>query len=91
MQAYLRHHIDTKDSFKDKNRSRFHQQGIKELKVGIFGRGMTFGEDDVFKNRGYMFSLKAASSNVVTYEVTAKQFMLFLRSRGKEKDFKKWI
>ena len=52
---------------------------------------MTFGDVDVFKKRGYMFTLRAAESNIVTYEMRTKDFNLFLRSRGKASDFKIWI
>lgn len=90
VQAYLRHYIDKKETFKQKNRSRFFQQGIKEIKVANIGPGMTFGDTDVFKQRGYMFTLKTGSSNVITYEMSSKQFMLFLQSRSKEKDFSHW-
>ena len=52
---------------------------------------MTFGDVDVYKKRGYMFTLKTASHDVVTYEMSSKQFMLFVQSRGKEKEFKSWV
>ena len=52
---------------------------------------MTFGDVDVYKKRGYMFTLKTASHDVVTYEMSSKQFMLFVQSRGKEKEFKAWV
>ena len=51
---------------------------------------MTFGDVDVHKKRGYMFTLRTASSGVVIYEMSSKHFMLFLSSRGKEKEFSSW-
>lgn len=51
---------------------------------------MTFGDVDAYKKRGYMFTLRTASSGVVIHEMSSKHFMLYLSSRGKDKDFGSW-
>lgn len=60
------------------------------MKVGIFGPGKTFGDIDAHRKRGYMYSVRAVSSDVVLYEVSASDFIVHIKSIGKEKRFKAW-
>jgi len=71
VQAYLIKNVDTRISFKEKHRSKFNQQNLKEIKVANFGAGSTFGDIDAFRQRGYMYTLRSASSDVVLYEVSS--------------------
>jgi len=90
VQMYLSQHIDFRTSFKDKHRSKFNQQNLREIKVAGLGIGQTFGDIDAYRQRGYMYTLRSASSNLLLYEIKSSDFVLHLRSHGKEKEFRKW-
>ena len=55
--------------------------------MAILGAGKTFGDIDAYRNRGYMYSLKSASSDVILYEVDAKDFIVHVKSIGKDREF----
>lgn len=84
VQAFLRNHLDTKESFSEAHRSKFRQQCIKEVKVGLIGPGRTFGDIDAMKNRDYMYTLRTASSDCVIYELETHNFLLFIKGHGKD-------
>ena len=90
VQHYLAQNIDLRVHFKDKHRSKYNQQSIKEVKVGIIGSGQTFGDIDAYRQRGYMYTLRTASSNCVFYECDARDFVTHIKSINKEREFKRW-
>ena len=49
VQGYLRQHVNTNESFKTNHRSKYHQSSFKELKIGVIGSGMTFGDVDALR------------------------------------------
>ena len=58
--------------------------------MAVIGSGKTFGDIDAYKKRGYMYSIRSASSNAVYYEVDAKDFVVHIKSINKEREFKRW-
>jgi len=57
----------------------------------VLGSGKTFGDIDAYKKRGYMYTLRTASSKVLLYEIYASDFMNLLKGQGgKEREFKRW-
>jgi len=86
----LRSFVDQKETFKDRHRSRFNQRAFKEVKLGLFGAATTFGDLDSAKNRNYLYTMRAAKPNVKVWEIKADEFMLAIRSSGKDRQFKKW-
>ena len=46
---------------------------------------MSFGDIDAFKSRRYMYTYKTASNNVKLYQIDANDFVMYLRSNGKDK------
>ena len=83
-------HIDTRQNFKEQHRSLFNQKSISELKVTILGRGMSFGDIDAYKDRNYMYTYKTVSNNVKMYQIDANDFVMYLRSNAKVKQFERW-
>jgi len=69
--AYLRSFINTKVTFKDKHRSQFNQRAFKEIKVGVFGPGLTFGDQDTFNDRKYLYTMRTKTSRVTVWEIGA--------------------
>ena len=90
VQTYLSKNIDTQISFKEKHRSKFNQQNLKEIRVANFGAGYTFGDIDVFRQRAYMYTLRSASSDVILYEVSSNDLLIHLKSSGHEREFQNW-
>ena len=87
----MRQNVDTKVPLKEKHRSKYNQHSIKEVKIGVLGSGKTFGDIDAYKKRGYMYTLRTASSKVLLYEIYASDFMNLLKGQGgKESEFKRW-
>ena len=58
--------------------------------MGIIGTGKTFGDIDAYRRRGYLYTLRSASSNVLLYEIDAKDFIMHIKSIGNKNEFKKW-
>ena len=51
---------------------------------------MSFGDIDAFKKRRYMYTYKTVSNNVKLYQIDANDFVMYLRSNGKDNQFNKW-
>ena len=82
--------LGNQEPFKDKHRSKFHQESIREAKLGYLGPGRTFGETDAYRKRAYMYTLRTASRQVLYYTVEASAFIVHIKSIGLEKVFKAW-
>ena len=74
VQALLNQHVDTRKSLLEKQKSKFNQASIKEVKVGIIGQGQSFGDIDVLRKRKYMYTLRTLSSDCQAYEISVKDF-----------------
>ena len=51
---------------------------------------MSFGDIDAFRSRRYMYTYKTVSNNVKLYQIDANDFVMYLRSNGKDNQFNKW-
>lgn len=54
------------------------------------GRAQVFGDIDAYRERDFVFSLRSASKSCSFYEIEARDFVMHLKSHGKEREFKKW-
>ena len=78
VQSYLASRIDKSSGFKDKSRSKFNQQAFKEIILGVYGVGKTFGDIDAYKERKYMYTMRARTRNVRYWSVSAGKFVLHI-------------
>lgn len=76
--------------FKEKNRSKFNQQPLKEIRMGILGQWQTFGDIDSYRQRKYLYTMRTYSSDVILYEFPVQDFVLHLKSNERELSFRKW-
>ena len=90
VQSFLRNFIDKKEKFKDNHRSRFNQHAFKEIKVGAYGSGFTFGDIDAHNHRKYLYTLRVKTSGTKVWSICAKNFFMHLESLGKIEAFKTW-
>ena len=63
---------------------------MKQVPVGVYGVGKSFGDIDVFKQRKYMYTLRTRTRNVRYWELDALKFELHVKSHGRESAFKIW-
>jgi hypothetical protein len=74
----------------DKQKSKFNQASIKEVKVGIIGAGMSFGDVDTHKKRNYMYTLRTLCSDCSVLEINARDFMTQINICNKETQLAKF-
>ena len=90
VQTYLRSFIDTNETFKDKHRSQFNQYAFKEIKVGVFGTGFTFGDIDAIQNRNYMYTLKVVTSGCQIWVIDSETFKSHIEANARLDLFNAW-
>ena len=90
VQGFLARQVDQKQGFRKKQRSRYNQQAFREALVGVYGVGKTFGDIDAYKNRNYMYTLRARTRCVRFWEMDAEKFILHVKCFGRERAFNLW-
>ena len=90
VQTYLSRHVETRTGFNERHRSKYNQLSFKEIVVAFIGKGMTYGDIDAFKQRNYMFTLRARSRHVRYWEINAQKFVMHLQSCNRLNGFKNW-
>ena len=90
VQSFLSRVVETRTGFNERHRSKYNQMSFKEILVSFIGKGMTFGDIDAFKQRNYMFTLRARSRHVRYLEINSQKFVMHLMSCGRVNAFKIW-
>ena len=86
----LNQFVDTKQSFLTRQKSKFNQASIKEVKVGIVGQGKSFGDVDLHRKRKYMYTLRSLSSDCSVYMINKKDFIDHISLANRETQLAKY-
>ena len=63
---------------------------MKQVLVGVYGVGKTFGDIDVIKKRNYMFTLRTQTRGVRYWTIDAEKFQQHIECHKHALAFKSW-